>query len=422
MKIAYFTDTYSPEVNGVASTLEKLSDYLGQKEIRHVFFAPDYDAATAYHLPNGNPITNALATFADWEAKRSMPAHVARTIKTQSFSETKSIHRFPGIKVGVSPNSCLSFPKTRQIFELCDKFAPDLVHVTTELGIGYKGMKYALSRKLPLIMSYHTDFCKYLDYFGLGLFEPFVEMHLKRFHSCSNRTLVPSMYTMKQLLQKGYNNLGIWSRGIDTGNFNSGFRNEHIRNRLGIGDKFAFLYVGRLSPEKGLHMLHSAIDKINRIFPGKTAFVFTGDGPYAEAIRQIGHDNVIMTGFNRGRELSEIYASCDLFAFPSGTETFGNTCLEAMASGLPIVGVNNGGVTDYLIHGENGLLSSDGDQDGFTANLIKLMNNPQLCRKLSERGHRTVLLRDWNTIFDGLLEEYRAVIYENATVTLSRAA
>lgn len=389
MKIAYFTDTYTPEINGVTNTLTKLSDYLEKQGIKHVFFAPDYDG---------------------------------KVINGSEIQAIKSVYRFYGVKVNISPGSCLAFPRTRAIFNLCDRFAPDLVHVTTEFGIGYKGMKYATSHKLPLIMSYHTDYCKYLSYFNLNSLEPVADIYLKWFHSFSQKTLVPSRHTLEQLMKKDYNNLGLWSRGIDTGKFNAGFRSEEIRKKLGINDKFAFLYVGRLSPEKGLHMLLHAIEKVNALFPGRAAFVFTGNGPYAKNIRQLGFDNVIMTGFKTGQELSQIYASCDCFAFPSGTETFGNAPLEAMASGLPVVGVNSGGVTDFLLHGSNSLLCADGDQESFADNLIEVMQNQQLRCLLSESGQKTALSRDWDEIFAGLLEEYQTAIQNHAASAWGRAS
>ena len=382
MKIAYFTDTYAPEVNGVTNTLARLKCYLERKGIQYVFFAPNYNSEDAEY-----PYIS---------------------------TDIKRVHRFPGIKVSISPGSCLAFPKARVIHGLCDEFTPDLVHVTTEFGIGYKGLKYAVSRELPLVMSYHTDFCKYLKYFALSPLETAAEMYLKWFHGFSHKTLVPSRYTLERLCEKKYKNLGIWTRGIDTGKFNAKFRSLEVRSRLGVGDRFAFLYVGRLSPEKGLHMLLHSIGEINILFPGKAVFVFTGDGPYTENIRQAGFDNVIMTGFKRDEDLSEIYASCDCFAFPSGTETFGNTALEAMASGLPVAGIGSGGVTDFLEHGHNALLSADGDQEEFTQNLITIMESEALRRTLSKNGLKSALSRDWDEIFDALLEDYAAVIEENA--------
>lgn len=375
VKIAYFTDTFSPEVNGVANTLTKLSSYLERKRIRHAFFAPDYDGKGG-----------------------------------STIREGKRIHRFPGIRVRISPNSCLAFPRTRDIFDLCDDFAPDLVHVTTELGIGYKGMKYALSRKLPLLMSYHTNYCNYLDYFHLSSLKTMADGYLKWFYGFSQKILAPSVHTLEQLAEKGYQNLGIWSRGIEADKFNPGFRSAEIRQELGIGAQFAFLYVGRLSPEKGLDTLLSAIEKINASYPGRTAFVFTGDGPYAETIRRSGFDNVVLTGFQTGRELSRIYASCDCFAFPSGTETFGNAPLEALASGLPVVGVHSGGVTEFLKHGENALLCADGDGEAFAENLCRVMLDRKLHSSLAEKGRQTALSRNWDRIFDGLLAEYREIL------------
>lgn len=380
VKIAYFTDTYTPEVNGVTNTLAKLSSYLEKEGINHAFFAPQYDDK----IISGQEI----------------------------FQDKKKIYRFQGIKVNLSPNSCLALPRTKEIFDLCDEFSPDLVHVISEFGIGYRGLKYATSRKLPMVMSYHTDYYKYLSYFKLNSLESVLNLYLKWFYSFPSRVLVPSRYTLEELIKKDYKNLGIWSRGIDAGTFNTGFRSREVRERLGIGDRFAFLYVGRLSPEKGLHMLLYAIEKINALFPGQTAFVFTGDGPFAENIRQSGFDNVIMTGFKTGHELSQIYASCDCFAFPSGTETFGNAPLEAMASGLPVVGVDSGGVTDFLTHGCNSLLCAAENPDAFTDHLIQVMRNPDLHYRLSENGRKTALSRDWNAIFGRLLEEYSDVIRE----------
>ena len=390
MKIAYFTDTYSPEVNGVTMTLARLGGYLEDRGIRHIVFAPDYKS----------------------EEQGALVAP----------SDLRDVHRFPGFKVAVSPNSRLAFPIPIRMFQLCDEFAPDVVHVTTEFGIGHSGLLYASLRKLPLVMSYHTDYCKYLEYHRLMALWPIAELFFKVYYSNADRTLVPSDYTMEQLRRKGYENLGVWSRGIDTSKFNPAFRSGRTRDSLGIGDRCAFLYVGRLSAEKGLHTLLDAIKTINGLFPGKAVFIFTGEGPYGETIRKAGFDNVVMTGFKRGRELSRIYASCDCFAFPSGTETFGNTCLEAMASGLAVAGVGSGGITDYLVHGKNALLSANGDNDGFAGNLVELMTNREMRLRLAKNGIASAQARDWNRVFDGLLGEYETLIRRKTMETQGRAS
>ncbi|MFP3090977.1 glycosyltransferase family 1 protein [Treponema sp. TIM-1] len=376
MKIAYFTDTFMPELNGVTNTLTKLRSYLDRKSIQYAFFAPDYGRISEMDL----------------------------------VLQDKKVHRFRGITTSFSPESCLAFPQYREILGLCDEFKPDLVHVVTELGIGYKGMKYARSRNLPLVMSYHTDYSKYLRFFHLDFFKPLLEKYLAWFYRSAHRILAPSKHTLEQLFQKKYRNLGIWSRGIDTKRFNPLFRSREWREGLGIDDKFVFLYVGRLSPEKGLDTLVAAIEEIENRFPQKASFVFTGGGPYTDFIRQKNFSNVILTGFKTGPELSEIYASCDCFAFPSGTETFGNAPLEAMASGLPVAGIASGGVMDFLSHRKNALLCAEGDQKAFTENLIAIMENKTLRRGLAQNGRKLAQSRAWDTIFDDLLSVYRGLI------------
>jgi glycosyltransferase involved in cell wall biosynthesis len=384
MKIAYFTDTFTPELNGVTNTLSKLQTWLDKKEIQYAFFAPDYSGRPAADGPSGR-------------------------VQAAVFQQ-KKIHRFRGVATSLSPESRLAFPRRREVFDICDTFKPDLVHVVTELGIGYRGMRYAQSRGLPLVMSYHTDYGTYLAFFHLGFLRPLLERYLSWFYRSAHRVLAPSRHTLEQLFQKRYRNLGLWSRGIDAERFNPRFRSRKWRRELGIDNKFIFLYVGRLSPEKGLDMLLYAIEEIEGRFPGKAAFVFTGGGPYADIIRQKNFSNVILTGFKTGRELSEIYASADCFAFPSGTETFGNAPLEAMASGLPVAGAASGGVTEFLSHGKNALLCAPGDQNGFTENLTAIMENKTLRRKLAEKGRKLAQSRAWDLIFDDLFSVYAGLI------------
>jgi len=386
MRIAYFTDTYSSEVNGVTNTLSRLGNYLDRSHIHQLVIAPDYEGEN-----------------------------------TSCDSGFRRVYRFRGITTAISPKSRLALPSYWDIDKICDNFMPDLVHVTTELGIGFRGMRYAQSRNIPLVMCYHTDYCKYLKYHNLEFMRPFLESYLSWFYRFSNSILVPSKYTFNELSQKGYRNLDIWSRGIDANNFNPDYRNETLRKTL-ADKKFIFLYVGRLSAEKSIDLLLHAAGEIEKRFPGRSAFVFTGDGPYAEFIRKSNVPNLICTGFKRGRELSEIYASADCFAFPSATETFGNVVLEALASGLPVAAVNGGGVTDFLIHNENALLCSPDNAEAFMENLVSIMEDNRLRSKLSANARKSVLSRDWNRIFGGLVSIYEEIIDEDRTNSMPFSA
>jgi glycosyltransferase involved in cell wall biosynthesis len=170
-------------------------------------------------------------------------------------------------------------------------------------------------------------------------------------------------------------------------------------------------------------MLLYAAAELERRLPGKTVFVFTGDGPYAETIRKQNLPNVVLTGFKRGRELAEIYASADCFAFPSGTETFGSAALEAMASGLPVAGVASGGVTDFLYHTNNALLCSENNRERFLENLLTVMEDPELRVSLTKNARKTALERDWGRVFDGLLTvHYTGVIEEQLQRYWKRAS
>ncbi|MDR2478432.1 MAG: glycosyltransferase family 1 protein [Treponema sp.] len=384
MRIAYFTDTYMPEINGVTNTLSRLEDYLQAHGIGYAIFAPAYD---------GNTVSAGGAGSGTAEGPY------------------KTLHRFKGFTTRFSPESRLAFPSFREIDRICDRYKPGLVHVITELGVGIRGMRYAVTRDIPLVMSYHTDYCRYLGYFGLEPLKPLLEKYLAWFYGFSCRTLVPSRHTLGELFAKGYRNLGLWSRGIDTDRFNPACRSAELRDSFGKG-KFIFLYAGRLSPEKGLDMLLYAAEEIERRFPGKAAFVFTGSGPCEAIIRRGNLPNVFVTGFMRGDDLSRMYASADCFAFPSGTETFGNAALEAMASGLPVAGVASGGVTDFLSHGHNALLCAMNDRKAYTENLTAIMEDAALRGHLAANARTTALSRGWGRVFDGLINGYNMALEE----------
>jgi len=392
VRIAYFTDTYAPEVNGVTNTLTKLMGYLAREGVEFLIFAPDY------------------------AKKEEREGFVAQS--------AKGIYRFRGRNMKIAPNSCLAFPRYEEISALCSHFKPDLIHVVTEFGIGRIGVKYAKANHLPLVMSYHTDYCKYLDFYHLSLFVPAAESYLRQYYKNADRILVPSKHTRNSLLTKGYKKIGIWSRGIDKDRFDTKYRKEEVREALNIRNKFAFLYVGRINPEKGLDLLLYAIERMNREYKGRAAFVFAGDGTYREVIEQYGFDNVIMTGFQKGEKLSEIYASCDCFAFPSATETFGNAALEAMASGLPVVAMNSGGVTEFLISGQNSLLCETGEREKeeFYERLVEIMEKKALREYLRQGALKTAGARSWEDIFEGLLSEYEEVIVSHSGLRSDRTA
>lgn len=276
MKIAYFTDTYYPEINGVANTLSKLHLYLEKKGIEHIFFAPEYEYETA---------------------------------------ETTDIVRFKGIQFPFSPNSriAVALPFHNMMKQKVLEFQPDLIHIVTEFTMGWEGLRIAQETGIPVVMSYHTNIEQYLEFFHAKLLEKPVRAYFQRFHSHAYLILCPSRQTMEQLADQNYRNLEIWTRGVDTKLYTPSKRKGNWRRQFGE-EKFLCLYVGRLSFEKGLDVYLEAIRKINEKYGDKMCFVFAGDGPYRETLENCGIPNVILTGFVRGEMLAELYADSDALA------------------------------------------------------------------------------------------------------------
>lgn len=384
MRIAYFTDTFLPQINGVSNTLEKLGDYLSGKNIEHMFFAPDYNEKII--SPANSPVT-----------------------------------RFKSISLPFYPECRLSLPLYANLCRIADKFQPTIIHLTDPFGIGLAGLRYAKDRDIPIVSSFHTNFDVYLKYYNLEYLEDIIWGFFKWFHGFSKLNLCPSQDTLKVLEAKGIENLSIWSRGIDRDKFNPNQRSLNLRYRLEANDKIVFLYVGRMAAEKDLDILLDSIDIVNSRYGDKAQFVFVGDGPYAKSIKERSYDNVVFTGYLKNKELSEMYASADVFVFPSSTETFGNVVLEAMASGLPVIAVNSGGVKENVFNDYNGLMCTPRDTESFAKAIIRLIEDQQLKETLAANAREHSAVKSWSRIFDQLVLDY-SLVQEKSSNRFSKTA
>lgn len=378
MRILYFTDTYFPQINGVTNTLDRLVKYLDSTEHKYLFFAPYYE---------------------------NSPGNV----------KERCTRRFKSISFPAYPECRISIPFYSKLCRIADKFKPDIIHLMTPMGLGFTGVRYAQERGIPLVSSFTTNFNTYLKYYKLDFLDSLIWNYFKWFHGSCGINFCPSWETLRMLETKEIQNLKIMSRGIDTGAFNPVHRNAEIRRNLKINEKIAFLYVGRIAREKDLDILMESIRQINSRYPDMAEFILAGDGPYISQLKKAAPENVIFTGYLKGEALSDLYASCDVFVFPSSTETFGNVVLEAMASGLPVLAVNSGGVKESVIDGYNGFLCEPRNADSFMQLISGFIQNKELIGHMGENARQYTLTRSWSNIFNQMLNDYQILVEQSTS-------
>ncbi len=372
MRVAIFTDTYPPQVNGVARTLARLVEHL---------------------VGAGHQV--ALVTT------RGVGAAPAAT-------EPPFTVRRSGVPVPVYPELLLPRWPTRSDRDRLEAFDPQVVHCATESVLGWWGRRWALQTGRPLVTSFHTNFPTYARGYGLGFAEGTAWRLLRRFHAPARCTLAPSRDTIDDLRGRGFHpRLVRWSRGVDRDRFSPSFRSAGTRRELAPGAEVILLYVGRLAPEKRLPLLLEAFARVRARATVEVGLALVGGGPMEASLRRNPPAGVHLGGYRTGADLSRAYASADLFAFPSDTETFGNVVLEAMASGLPVVGVDRGGVRDQVVPGETGFLTPPGEVEPFAHALVGLVEEPLLRARLGTRGREEAEGRSWPQILDGVVDVYR---------------
>lgn len=373
MRIALFAETFSPQVNGVAHTLCRLVSHLRLRGHQ-----------VALVTPRIAPLPTADAAL-----------HLQLPAVPAPF--------YPQLRLGRT----LDRASARRLTE----FAPDLVHVTGEAFVGWSGQRWALEQGVPLVTSFHTDIPAYLADYGLGLLEKQAWAFFRRFHEHARLTFAPSRTTLAQLRANGFHpRLRLWSRGVDAARFAPAHRHPGTRARIAPGARRIVLYVGRLAAEKRIGVLLDAWQRVRRGLPGDAVLVIVGDGPEGPALRARACEGVRFTGALMGAALGEVYAAADLFVSASDTETFGNTVLEALASGLPAVVADRGGVTEIVRSHENGLHARAGDPGSFADAILHLLRDDALRERMGAAGRAAARARGWEGVLDGLIADYHEAV------------
>lgn len=372
MKIAIFTDTYAPDVNGVARTLKRFTDYLDAHGHEYKVFAPE-------------------------------------STKESLFSS--HIHRFVSFPFFLYPECRVAWPNMLQVRAELQKFKPDLIHIATPFNIGFCGLHYAKKLNIPVVGSYHTDFDQYLDYYDLQFFSKFLWKYMHWFHKPFRKIFVPSKETLLQLKKQGFSNLRIWGRGVDCSLFNP-YKDQDLHKEYNIKEKFILTYVGRLAPEKDIETLMKISHSLPPALRDQVHWIIVGDGPSKADMEKQAPENMTFAGYLSGQKLAKLYAGSDLFVFPSPTETFGNVVLEALACGLPVIGADSGGVKNIIQEGQTGCLCKPRSAESFIQAIEKILKEDQLREKMTLNARNFALSQTWEQIFDGLLKEYEDALIE----------
>jgi phosphatidylinositol alpha 1,6-mannosyltransferase len=373
MRIAIITESFPPDVNGVAHCVVRVAENLVRKGHDPLVIAPEAAGDT---------------TAAD----RQYPFPVERV-------PSMPCPGYPTFRLG------LPTPKTRRAIT---RHGTEVVHLASPVLLGAWGSRVARALELPNVAVYQTDLPNYARAYRLGRpIEAFTWRWLRDIHNTAGRTLAPSTVTASDLHAHGVERIWLWGRGVDTERFQPAHRDAALRRQIAPDGEVIVGYVGRLAAEKRVDLL-TAIAAL----PG-VRLAITGGGPM-EAELRAALPTATFLGMRHGAELSRIYASLDVFVHTGPFETFGQTVQEAAASGLPVIAPASGGPVDLVDDGSTGYLVPPGDAAALAAAVGRLAADPALRARFGAAARRRVLSRSWSALTDELLGHYAAVIEADA--------
>lgn len=360
LRIALVTETYPPEVNGVALTLARLVGGL---------------------------------------QSRGHQVELVRPRQCSNETAGNDELLMPGLPIPGYPGLRFGLPAHRTLRKRWSRQRPDIVHVATEGPLGAAAVGAARALGLPVSSGFHTNFRAYSRHYRLGWLRSLVGGHLRRFHNRTDLTLAPTRQLADELSADGYRNVDVLARGVDTQLFNPERRSASLREGWGVAeDDPVIAYIGRLAPEKNLALVTKAFAAIAAVQP-RARMLFVGDGPSLAPLRR-RHPDFIYAGMRRGEDLAQHYASADLFLFPSLTETFGNVVPEALASGLGVVAFACAAASDLIRPGQNGVTIPPGDDADFIVKAAELAAKPELLARLRAQAPLSITHMDWERIHD----------------------
>lgn len=368
MRIALVTESFLPDVNGVANSVVRTAEHLVARGHQPMVIAPQPPPAV-----------------------RDSPVDVPYPVV-----------RIPSLPMPGYPQLRLGLP-TPALTAAMRAHGAEVVHLASPFVLGAWGMAAARSLLLPTVAVYQTDVAAYARAYRVGMTEGAAWRWIRTVHNLASRTLVPSSESAAALSAHGIERIHLWRRGVDDVQFHPRRRSVGIRRALAPHGEVLVGFVGRLAVEKQVDLLAEA----SRL-PG-VRLVVVGDGPAAGTLRK-ALPSALFLGVRRGAQLARLYGSFDVFAHTGPYETFGQAVQEAMASGLPVVAPNAGGPVDLVAHGRTGYLVPPFEAAGFTAAIASLAADPSVRASFGANGRAAIEGRSWYAVGEELIGHYRAVV------------
>ena len=398
MRIALFTETFLPQINGVVRTLEKV--------VRHL--EDNGHEVLLLTIGEGDRI------FSKTEVIRveGIPFSLYKELNLVK-PEDKWFSKLIENEITQIPISILQslIPCKHSVVEAAlDEFKPDLLHLATPVSLGAIGFYYKDKLKLPCLATFHTDLAAYAPMYQIPYIEEIINAATKTTYARAHRILAPSPSSKNQLEKIGLKNVGVFGRGVDQSKFNPNRADRAVLSEYGLNpEKTTLLYVGRLAEEKSIPEIIDAFNDLSQKYDIQLLLV--GDGPIRTKLEEElenADGGFAFAGIKKGDELACLYASSDIFVFPSRTETFGQVVLEAMASGLPVVGYDSPGVCDLVLDNQNGYLVTDFQNFKFA--IEDLIKHKEKRKIFGQKSFELAQARSWTTILNNLLDEYQSLI------------
>lgn len=360
LKIAIVTETWPPEINGVALSLMQLCKGLQNQGHKILLIRPEQKAQCYDFVPNKECLVNG-----------------------------QSIPKYPDMKFG--------WPQFLKVSQAISAFTPDVVHIVTEGPLGFTALHAAKTRRIPVSSGFHSQFQEFSRFFDLAFLVKPIQSYLRWFHNATQLTCVPSRDTEIALREFGVTcPLVVVGRGIDTDRFSSQRYSALLRQQWGADENTTVLiYVGRLSSEKEVNVVIDAYSALRKQSQRQVKLVLVGDGPDRSRLEKMpGAEHVIFMGSLSGTQLAEAYASANVFVFASQVETFGNVVIEAMASGLPIIAYDYACAQLHGKHTQTGWLCSIGDIQQLTQHVLQIPDNNML-KRMGQQAMQDVQSIGW---------------------------